>query len=272
MLCAGTSFARLFERSDKWFWRCEGCDLVFVHDIYPEFIDDTQHLDETYHFDRVAVAKPSNARRYAELLDEFARERELNRLLEVGCGQGLFLEQCRNAGWGVRGVDVLPPVAEIARSERGLEVHTGELHGAEFPDESFDVCFMSEVIEHIVDPVRLMREIHRVLRPGGIALLGTGNAHSWSARWRGPKWAYYRFGGHLHIRFYSPRAAEALAGAAGFESVTSHTRSFAFLEADEMRGKWYKPFAKIAQGVISAFAGPLGAGHRLRMKFRRGRP
>jgi len=269
MLCGGAQFTALFERTGKKFWECQGCELVFVHDIYPEFIDDTDHLDDTYHFDRLAVMKPARAKRYATLLDSIEKERKLGTVLEVGCGQGLFLEQCRKAGWEVNGLDVLPPVAEIARSQRGLEVFTGELHEAKYPDASFDVCFMSEVIEHIVDPVNLMTEIRRVLRPGGIAILVTGNAQSWSAKWRGGKWAYYRFGGHLHIRFFSPRAAEALAEASGFESVTSETRGFAFQEAAEVRGKWYRPFAQVTQGIVSQFAGVRGAGHRLRMRFRR---
>ena len=49
--------------------------------------------------------------------------------------------------------------------------------------------------------------------------------------------------------------------------VSCETRSFAFRESEELEGHWYKPLCKVAQGFISPFAGPLGAGHRLRMKF-----
>ena len=262
LLCSSSALERLFQRSGKWFWLCRGCELVFVHDIYPEFAHDTGHLDGSYEFDRLESAGAKKSKKYDEFLDPLAAHRRTNRLLEVGCGQGLFLEHARRAGWEVQGVELLPPVAERAR-ERGLAVFTGELAAARFPDARFDVVVMREVIEHIVDPVALLREVARVLRPGGVAVLGTGNARSWAARLRGARWHYYRFGGHMHIRFYSPRSAAALARASGFAAVETRTSGFAFLEASEMRGRWYKPFLKLAQAPLSPLARGGARGHRL---------
>lgn len=269
LVCAGTGFVRLFRRSGKWFWRCRSCALVFVHDIYPEFVDDTGHLDGTYVFDRLDVAGPKKLEKYDEFLARLARRGPPGRLLEIGCGQGLFLERARDSGWSVQGVEVLPPVVERAR-ERGLEVFHGTLAEAGFAAASFDAVVMREVIEHVVDPVSLLAETARVLRPGGVAALGTGNARSWAARLRGSRWDYYRFGGHMHIRFYSPRSAAALAHAAGFSALECHTHGFAFLEAEEMRGRWYKPFLKLLQAPLSPLATLAGAGHRLVMLFHKG--
>ena len=269
LLCNAGPFERLFRRSGKWFWRCGGCELVFVHDIYPEFAEDTAHLETTYGFGTLKVATARQGRKHDELLALFAPERRTGRLLEVGCGQGLFLDRARGRGWEVEGVDVLAEVVRTARAERGLAVHEGELFDAGFPSERFDVVYMSEVIEHVVEPVPLLREVHRVLRPGGVAVLDTGNANSWSARLRAERWHYYRFGGCLHIRFYSPPAAAALGRAAGFAAVSARTRGFAFRDSREMRGRWFRPVVQLAQNLVSPFAGPLGAGHRLRIVLRR---
>jgi SAM-dependent methyltransferase len=269
LVCGVPRPRALFERSGKRFWACRGCELVFVHDIYPEFTQDVAHLPETYEFGRPRAAKPRELREYARILARFERVRRLGSLLEVGCGQGVFLEAASRAGWRALGVEMLPELARVAREERGLDVRTGELCDARLPDASVDAAYMNEVIEHVVDPVALLGELRRVLRPGGIALLRTGNARSWSARVRGGGWSYYRFGGHLHIRFYSPRAAEALARAAGFDAVRCETRGFALREAGELRGRWYKPAVQIAQALVSPAAGPLGAGHRLSMWFER---
>lgn len=109
-----------------------------------------------------------------------------------------------------------------------------------------------------------------MLRPGGLAALGTGNVDSWAARLRAGRWHYFRFGGHMHIRFYSPRSAAALARAAGFAACAVHTSGFAFLEAEEMRGRWFKPFLKLAQAPLSPLATAARAGHRLVMLFQKG--
>jgi SAM-dependent methyltransferase len=266
LVCGTGAFERLFRRSEKWFWRCCACQLVFVHDIYPEFVLDTEHLERTYVFDRVEEASEKARAKFDAFLAPLARARRLGKLLEVGCGQGQFLARARELGWQVAGVEILRPVAERAR-ERGLEVFHGTLLEAQLAPASLDVVVMREVIEHVVDPVSLMREVARVLRPGGMAALGTGNAASWAARLRGARWPYYRFGGHLHIRFWSPASAAALARAAGFARVTCHTSGFAFREAEELRGRWHKPLVKLAQGPLSTLATALGVGHRLVMHF-----
>jgi SAM-dependent methyltransferase len=269
LLCGGDRFERLFRRDGKWFWSCASCELVFVHDIYPEFVQDTEPLQRIYAFDRREVASSGRIAKYDEFLSLLKPAQRPGRLLEVGCGQGLFLERARDRGWDVRGVEFLARVAAHAVL-RGLEVFHGTLLDAWLEAACFDAVVMREVIVHIVDPVALLRESARILRPGGVAALGTGNARSWAARWRGGRWAYYRFGGHMHIRFYSPASAAALARAAGFDSVQCRTRGFAFLEAGEMRGRWYRPFLKVAQVPLSPLATAAGAGHRLVMLLRKG--
>lgn len=269
-LCDGRSFERKFERSGKSFWMCRGCELVFVHDIYPEFVTDTDHIGETFSFEKPRQADARKRKKFDRVLAGFEPYRKSGRLLEVGCGDGLFLAHARDRGWSVEGVDVLEPVVENARRVHGLDVKTGELADVGFADAAFDVVFTSEVIEHVVHPVPLLREVHRVLRPGGAAIFGTGNARSWAARMMGKRWSYYRFGGHMHIRYYCPRAAVALAKRAGFARARSRTSGFAFAEAGQLRGHWYRPLAKIAQGLLSPLASLAGAGHRLVMVLEKG--
>jgi SAM-dependent methyltransferase len=260
-VCACAKLTRSFRRSEKWFWRCLGCELVFVHDIFPEFLEEAD-LGLVYGFDRPLAAGPRKERKYEALLARLEAFRGQGRMLEVGCGQGLFLQHARSRGWSVRGVEILPPMVALAQA-RGLEVFLGTLEEARLAAASADVVVLREVIEHIVDPIPLLIEIRRVLCPGGVAVLCTGNARSWAARLRGERWPYYRFGGHMHIRFWSPKSAAALGRAAGFERVECHTNGFAFRESEELRGRWYKPLVKLAQAPLSPLATACGAGHRL---------
>ena len=100
------------------------------------------------------------------------------RLLEIGCGSGRQLEFLRQLGWRVEGLD-LDPVAVKVASARGLTVHTGSLKEQNFPDQYFDAVVSSHVIEHVHDPIGLLRECGRVLRPGGKLVVITPNTASW---------------------------------------------------------------------------------------------
>lgn len=99
------------------------------------------------------------------------------RLLDIGCGNGAYLLQMRALGWEVAGIDIDEQAIAACRA-RGLPVFLGTLEECRFPDESFDVVTMNHVIEHVPDPLRLLRECRRVLSPGGYLALVTPNLES----------------------------------------------------------------------------------------------
>lgn len=87
-------------------------------------------------------------------------------LLDVGCGDGSFLIDARNCGWNVVGVDPDPNVAANA-TILGLKVHVGgvELFGDE--KELFDVITLSHVVEHLHDPVNILKTCYALFKTGG---------------------------------------------------------------------------------------------------------
>ncbi|MFI1937306.1 class I SAM-dependent methyltransferase [Streptomyces purpureus] len=98
-------------------------------------------------------------------------------VLDVGCGPGTItadLAELVGPGGQVTAVDHAEDVLEQARAvaaERGLtnvEFAPADVHALEFPDESFDVVHAHQVLQHVGDPVRALREMRRVCRPGGI--------------------------------------------------------------------------------------------------------
>lgn len=99
------------------------------------------------------------------------------RVLDVGCGDGTVLGQAARDGWSLFGVELSPLAAREAR-RRGLRPVRADLEGGRLPIRaaSFDVVVCYDVLEHLFDPMSLLSEIHRVLRPGGTALLCVPNA------------------------------------------------------------------------------------------------
>jgi SAM-dependent methyltransferase len=100
------------------------------------------------------------------LLDAFERLSKRARLLEIGCAAGWLLKHARERGWQVAGVEPSAAAADHARS-LGLDVRTGTLHAAAFPDASFELAFMGDVLEHVPDCRATLEEVARVLVPGG---------------------------------------------------------------------------------------------------------
>lgn len=120
------------------------------------------------------------------------------RLLDVGAGAGHLLVGMRELGWEVEGVDVDPGALENTKA-KGLKVSLGPLEDLHYPDDYFDAISMSHVIEHVHDPARLLKECHRILRPGGRLSLVTPNAQSLCHRVFGSSWFALEPPRHLHI-------------------------------------------------------------------------
>jgi 2-polyprenyl-3-methyl-5-hydroxy-6-metoxy-1,4-benzoquinol methylase len=100
------------------------------------------------------------------------------KLLDVGCGNGQFLDRMRELGWGVIGVEPDKQAAKVARERLGLSIHEGLLEKIAFPDETFDAVTMNHVVEHLPDPINTLRECHRILKKGGRLVVTVPNIES----------------------------------------------------------------------------------------------
>jgi len=96
-------------------------------------------------------------------------------ILDVGCATGRLLEEMKKRGWREKGVEVCGPSAAYGRETRGVDILTGTLEEAELPSKSFDVVHASHLIEHLTDPALFLRELNRILKDGGYALITTPN-------------------------------------------------------------------------------------------------
>lgn len=105
-------------------------------------------------------------------------------LLEIGCGAGVDLVRFARAGAVVTGVDLSRTAIDLARqniSQNGLDASLQIMNGEalQFADNSFDVVYAHGVLQYTADTGKMVAEIHRVLRPGGEAILMVYNRISW---------------------------------------------------------------------------------------------
>jgi SAM-dependent methyltransferase len=136
-------------------------------------------------------------------------------ILDVGCASGFFLESL-GQNWNRQGVELFSLAVERSRSRPGIVVQESGLPAAAFPKESFDVVCSFDVIEHLTNPLPIFREAHRILKPGGWLLVGTGNSGSFAARMAGSRWTYFCI--PEHISFFNPRSLKKGLAQAHFSS------------------------------------------------------
>jgi SAM-dependent methyltransferase len=152
---------------------CGACGFVFATSstdssapgLYEEHWSKTEvHPTFIYSRGRYTVR---NEWKLQTLLDRLEPFRKTNRLLDVGCSAAFFLTLARDRKWDVQGVEVSDFGVKFSREELKIPVFQGFLQDAHFPGESFDAVFSSHVIEHVGNPVALLKEMSRILRPGG---------------------------------------------------------------------------------------------------------
>lgn len=130
-------------------------------------------------------------RRFAMIRD--AAELEGARALDLGCGLGMYTRRMEEAGARGVGLEVEWPRAREARAG-GLDVVAAVGERMPFPDGSFDVVLLHEVLEHVADDRASVAEAVRVLRPGGRVLIFVPN-RGWPFETHGVIWrGRYRFG------------------------------------------------------------------------------
>lgn len=182
--------------------------------------------------DRPQTAYPNKLAGY--LFDRYAMRRG-QKLLDIGCGRGEFLRgfmACGVEGYGVdrsRAAERYCPGAELRTSDL-------EKDGIPYPDDFFDVVYSKSVIEHFHEPDKLVAEMFRVLKPGGLALTLC------------PDWEFcYRiyFEDYTHRTPFMDSSMRAILAIHGFANI--QVERFRQLPVLWGSGAWLLPFAELTR-------------------------
>ena len=223
-VCDSPESMRAFVATDRhygiagewWVRRCAGCDSLFL-EAPPGDAELASLYAPTYY--AYQLARPSRAKRFFQRVLGYSTDTrdpvfdQPGRVLDFGCGAGEFLLRMRERGWECAGVEINAGARDAGRA-KGLDVRAA-LGGAEgFPSARFDYVRANHSLEHVADPAAVLREMWRVLRPGGTLFIGVPTTTSENARLFGASW--WHVTAPLHTFVPSTAGLRALVERAGF--------------------------------------------------------
>jgi SAM-dependent methyltransferase len=201
--CASTTQRELWVTRDRHYdiqgeyrlVQCASCELVFLNPMYedselaPLYPRDYYAYQDRFH-------EPGGTTRFLKKLLGYqvgTKDPSFDspgKVLDVGCGSGWFLARMRDQGWQPYGVEISEQAVQLGRQEAGLDIFHGTLLDTGFPPFFFDYVRLNHSFEHMSRPNETLREICRILKPGGRVLIGVPNHASWNARIFGRYWWY----------------------------------------------------------------------------------
>lgn len=190
-LCGFYEYNRIWDLNSYSFSKCPKCKLVYQNP-QPIADDVEERYDQSYFNYEIENEESFLNLMLLGLKDvDFEPDKldsDNRTLLDIGCATGLFLSYMKENGWNTYGVEVCESAADYGNRVRDVNIFKGTLHKAKFPDNFFDIVHFSHVIEHINDPNTFIKEVYRILKPGGYVYCTTPNIDGLQAKLFKEKW------------------------------------------------------------------------------------
>jgi 2-polyprenyl-3-methyl-5-hydroxy-6-metoxy-1,4-benzoquinol methylase len=199
---------QMFEYRSYYYYRCPKCSHVTTYPT-PDKNTIFEHYDRKFNEGNYQLLRDFSQEYnrvydyYVQILDGELSKRGQSwsgfKVLDVGCFTGEFLQLLKRQGADVYGLELQSRAVEIANRKLDGRVFQVDIDRADFPQMNFDLISLLGVIEHVVDPIRLLSRAQELLRPGGLLLIQTPNSGSFLARGMRGLWPPYAPVEHIHL-------------------------------------------------------------------------
>jgi SAM-dependent methyltransferase len=192
--------------------RCRGCALQYVNPRPPAdliYSGYAQGDDPTY----VSQIR-ARERTFAASLDAIERAAGARgRLLDVGTAAGAFVAAARRRGWNAEGCEPNQWLADWGARRYGIPIRNGDLLQLDYPQGSFDVITLWDVIEHTTHPRLVLERCRTLMRPGGVLVVNYPDIGSWIARALGRRWPFLS---SVHLSYFDRRTMRDILAKSGY--------------------------------------------------------
>jgi SAM-dependent methyltransferase len=192
--------------------RCTACGFRYIDTTDPAYPADAQYLHDEVDPGPVRPGLPHIRRRVHDVL-RFAKPP--GRALDVGCGKGELALALSEAGFTCTGIDMKERlVAQLGPRFPHVAWRRMATDQLAALDAKFDVITLYHVLEHTSDPVATMATERRLASRGALIVVEVPNVEGLEARWKGPRWQYYKVD---HATYFRPADLERVAARVGLD-------------------------------------------------------
>lgn len=225
-------------------YRCQHCGFIFAEGSdLRELFGLYEKLSDRGYED----SQDSRVLQMQWLLDRaLSARRGAKTLLDIGAAAGLLVKLARESGLDAQGVEPSHALVATAARLHGVGLIQGTVPHPQLRGAHFDIVFLADVIEHVPDPVALLRDAGELLAPGGVLVVVTPDVGSVARRLLGKRWWHFRL---AHVGYFDAGSLADACARAGL----SVTKRF--------RAKWFFRVSYLAQRVLRYL--PVGAVERL---------
>lgn len=263
--CGSSDWNPLFSENGVTLGSCPVCDLHYIDDIPAPDARMTE-MEEGHYAGSLEILDASRQAamerrvadsRFRAFVDLASGLGATGRWLDIGCGAGTLLDIAGRQGFEGEGIELNADRRAVAAQHTGMPVHGVPVEDLAYPDDSFDVVSMINVFSHLISPSATLVELRRILRPGGMLVMATGEITAGAQRGDMLNW---NLGDHLY--FLGDRTIDRYAETLGFE-VLHHTRrwlpdemysrDWLHLKGRDPRKNAVKTLVRVTPGGLKAF-------------------
>ncbi len=255
-VCGGSSF-KVKEDSGSGYkvLQCSGCQFAFVRPLPADDLLRENYAQE-YYQPWITKQRQSRIKMWKKRLKRLnSAVPKKGTLLDVGCGDGLFLEIARSSGWKVFGTEFSSYAVSFIKEKYGIDVFQGDITGFEPAEKAFNAVTLWHVLEHTRDPAAVMKKVRSLLKDEGILVLALPNLDNWASQGiyrlvKGRKQHLFSpLDRELHLNFFKKETLVALLEKAGFEVIA--------VSGDRNGARWQEHGLNLINGFLSFISGRL---------------
>lgn len=196
--------------------QCHACGLRYVN---PRLNIDaivkgySEGSDET--FISQARGREKTFARQLRFISRFAKK---GRLLDIGAAGGSLPAVAQKMGWSVEGIEPNKWLCKWSKQHYGIALKPGILEDYRFPNHSFDLITLMDVLEHTGNPKKVLKECNRILKPGGVIAINVPDGDSWLHKVMGRRWFFYL---SVHLYYFNRKTLKAMLRSTGFQPLAN---------------------------------------------------